>query len=89
MHKHGTGNKLNQLLSFYLFRVCCGNVESINHVSVFHSSTRGNIMYIEERKNIFWVWSSKKASLDCMPQAKLKTLSEVMSLFMKPIRKGK
>jgi hypothetical protein len=46
-------------------------------------------MYIEERKNIFWVWSSKKASLDCMPQAKLKTLSEVMSLFMKPIRKGK
>lgn len=31
-------------------------------------------MFIDKRCDQYWVWSSKKASLDCMPQFKSESL---------------
>ena len=36
-------------------------------------------MYCEMKSGSFWVWSSRKASLDCMPQFKFKTLGDMQA----------
>ena len=33
-------------------------------------------MHIKFKQNQYWVWSSKKASLDCLPQYKFDSLEE-------------
>jgi hypothetical protein len=47
--------------------------------------TKEDIMYCENKGGLFWVWSSRLASLDCMPQYKFKTLDQAMDLVVKPI----
>jgi len=34
-------------------------------------------MYCELKNEQYWVWSSRKASLDCMPQYKFKALEQL------------
>jgi len=34
-------------------------------------------MYYKVKDGLLWVWSSKRASLDCMPQYKFKTLEQM------------
>jgi len=41
-------------------------------------------MYMKKKDGMFCVWSSKKASLDCMPQHKFKTKEEAISLVDNP-----
>jgi hypothetical protein len=34
-------------------------------------------MYCELKKGEYWIWSSRIASLDCLPQYKLKTIKQL------------
>ena len=41
-------------------------------------------VFVKEKDGLFWVWSSYKASLDCLPQQKLRTIEEVELILQKP-----
>ena len=43
-------------------------------------------MYFERKKGIYWVWSSKKASLDCIPQHKFNSIVELNDFILKDKR---
>ena len=43
-------------------------------------------MYFKLKAEQYWVWSSKKASLDCLPWYKFDTIREMRLFFA---RKGK
>ena len=46
-------------------------------------------MFISKRGNEYWVWSSKKASLDCMPWYKSESIEEIKIKYSKKIIKLK
>ncbi len=46
-------------------------------------------MFIAKKDNQYWLWSSKKASLDCMPWYKAYSLLEIQRKYFKKMSKIK